>query len=147
MGKGSWDAQVVAGLAPGADDIVLPKGSSSVFCSTNVAYVLRNLGVDQLVLVGGLTDQCVESAVRDACDAGFLVTLVADACVTHSAERHANSLRAVAGYCRRATTAQVVAELAGGPAPGALDAASRRALDTKQPAYVRFEVVDGVLRP
>ena len=142
MGKGSWEAQVVAGLAPGADDIVLPKGSSSVFCSTNVAYVLRNLGVDQLVLVGGLTDQCVESAVRDACDAGFLVTLVADACVTHSAERHANSLRAVAGYCRRATTAQVVAELAGGPAPGALDAASRRALDTKQPAYVRFEVVD-----
>ncbi|KAK7254478.1 isochorismatase [Aureococcus anophagefferens] len=141
VGKGSWEAQVVAGLAPGADDIVLPKGSSSVFCSTNVAYVLRNLGVDQVVLVGGLTDQCVESAVRDACDAGFLVTLVADACVTHSAERHANSLRAVAGYCRRATTAQVVAELAGGPAPGALDAASRRALDTKQPAYVRFEVV------
>ncbi|KAH8055263.1 ATP binding protein [Aureococcus anophagefferens] len=65
VGKGSWEAQVVAGLAPGADDIVLPKGSSSVFCSTNVAYVLRNLGVDQVVLVGGLTDQCVESAVVD----------------------------------------------------------------------------------
>ena len=36
VGKGSWEAQVVAGLAPGADDIVLPKGSSSVFCSTNL---------------------------------------------------------------------------------------------------------------
>jgi len=50
-----------------------------------------------LVCCGGLTDQCVESAVRDACDAGFLVTLATDACVTHSAERHEASLRAVAG--------------------------------------------------
>jgi ureidoacrylate peracid hydrolase len=29
-----------------------------------------------------MTDQCVESAVRDACDLGYLVTLVTDACVT-----------------------------------------------------------------
>ena len=44
--------------------------SSSVFISTNLAYKLRNLGCEQVVLVGGLTDQCVDSAVRDACDLG-----------------------------------------------------------------------------
>jgi hypothetical protein len=33
-----------------------------------------------------MTDQCVESAVRDACDLGYLVTLVSDACTTDSAE-------------------------------------------------------------
>ena len=55
------------------DEIVLPKGSSSVFVSTNITYLLNNLDVEQLVICGGLTDQCVESAVRDACDAGFLL--------------------------------------------------------------------------
>lgn len=34
------------------------------------------------------TDQCVEHAVRDACDLGYLVTLVTDACATYSEQRH-----------------------------------------------------------
>ena len=55
--------------------MVFPKTSSSVFISTNLDYVLRCLGVRQLVIVGCLTDQCVESAVRDACDLHYLVTL------------------------------------------------------------------------
>lgn len=32
-----------------------------------------------MVLAGALTDQCVESAVRDACDLQYLVTLVTGA--------------------------------------------------------------------
>ncbi len=36
--------------------------------STNVDYILRNLGVRQIVICGCLTDQCISSAVRDACD-------------------------------------------------------------------------------
>ncbi|MGH6893164.1 MAG: hypothetical protein ACREEP_12975, partial [Dongiaceae bacterium] len=31
-------------------------------------------------------DQCVESAIRDACDLGYLVTRATDACLTHSQE-------------------------------------------------------------
>ncbi|MEM6439622.1 MAG: isochorismatase family cysteine hydrolase [Pseudomonadota bacterium] len=111
--KGSWDAQVLEAIAPGEDEIVLPKTSSSVFISTNIDYVLRNLGVRQVAISGLLTDQCVESAVRDACDMGFLVTLVTDACLTYSAERQANSLSAIKGYCRQVTTAELIAELGG----------------------------------
>ena len=33
----------------------------------------------QVVMAGALTDQCVESAVRDACDLQYLVTLVTGA--------------------------------------------------------------------
>lgn len=33
--------QVLACIAPGPDEIVLPKTSSSVFCSTNIDYILR----------------------------------------------------------------------------------------------------------
>lgn len=109
--RGSWDGQVLDALAPGEDEIRLPKSSSSVFMSTNIDYVLRCLGVRQLVLSGIVTDQCVEGAVRDACDLGYLVTLVTDACATYSQERHDNSLRAIRGYCRQVTTDALLAEL------------------------------------
>lgn len=111
VAKGSWDGKVIDELAPGDDEIVLPKSSSSVFVSTHIDYILRNLGVKQLVLSGIVTDQCVESAIRDACDLGYLVTQVTDACLTYTQERHDNSLRTIKGYCRQKTTDQVIAEL------------------------------------
>lgn len=110
--KGSWDGKVIDELAPLEDEIRLPKSSSSVFVSTHIDYLLRNLGIRQLVISGLITDQCVESAIRDGCDLGYLVTEVTDACLTYSQERHDNSLRAIKGYCRQRTTDQVMAELA-----------------------------------
>lgn len=112
--RGSWDGKVIDELAPGEDEIVLPKTSSSVFVSTHVDYILRNLGVKQLVLAGLLTDQCVESAVRDACDLGYLVTLVTDACASITPERHENSLRTIKGYCRQITTDALIREIGQG---------------------------------
>lgn len=111
--KGSWDGKVIDQIAPVGDEIVLPKTSSSVFVSTHIDYILRNLGVRQIVLAGLVTDQCVESAIRDACDLGYLVTQVTDACLTYTQERHDNSLRAIKGYCRQLTTAELVEELTG----------------------------------
>ncbi|WP_264211142.1 isochorismatase family cysteine hydrolase [Leisingera thetidis] len=111
--KGSWDGKVIDQIAPEGDEIVLPKSSSSVFVSTHIDYILRNLGVKQFVLSGLLTDQCVEGAIRDACDLGYLVTQVTDACLTYSQERHDHSLRTIQGYCRQVTTQELVDELAG----------------------------------
>ena len=111
--KGSWDGKVIDEIAPGDDEIVLPKSSSSVFVSTHIDYLLRNLGVRQLVISGLVTDQCVESAVRDACDLGYLVTLVPDACATYSQERHDDSLRAIKGYCRQVSTDALIKEIGG----------------------------------
>jgi ureidoacrylate peracid hydrolase len=110
--KGSKDAQVVRELAPGADEILFPKTSSSVFISTNIDYVLRNLGVRYLIIAGCLTDQCVDSAVRDACDLGYLVTVPTDACLTLSQERHDSSLRNNRGYCRQITSRALLDEIA-----------------------------------
>ena len=110
--RGSWDALVLSEIAPADDEIVLPKTSSSVFISTNIDYVLRNLGVRSLIIAGGLTDQCVDSAVRDACDLGYLVTVPTDACATLSPERHDWSLRNNRGYCRQRSTQELVDEIA-----------------------------------
>jgi len=112
VARGSWDAKVLDAIAPDDDEIVLAKTSSSVFISTNIDYVLRNLGVRSLIIAGVLTDQCIDSAVRDACDLGYLVTVPTDACATLSAERHDWSLRNNRGYCRQVTTQALVAEIA-----------------------------------
>ena len=109
--KGSWDARVIDAIAPTEDEIHFPKTSSSVFISTNIDYVLRNLGVKQLVISGLVTDQCIESAIRDACDLGYLVTQVTDACATYTEARHQSSLNAIKGYCRQVETAALVAEI------------------------------------
>jgi hypothetical protein len=63
----------VPSLTPVGDEIMLPKTSSGVFNSTNVDYLLKNLGIRYLIVVGILTDQCVDMAVRDAADRGYLV--------------------------------------------------------------------------
>jgi ureidoacrylate peracid hydrolase len=109
--KGSPDAKMPSELAPGDDEMIFPKTSSSVFISTNIDYVLRNLGTRYLIIVGCLTDQCVDSAIRDACDLGYLVTVPTDACVTLSAERHEWSLRNNSGYCRQCSTGELLAEI------------------------------------
>ena len=110
--KGSYDARVVDALEPAGDEIIFPKTSSSVFISTNIDYVLRNLGTRYLIIAGCLTDQCVDSTVRDACDLGYLVTVPTDACLTLSPERHDWSLRNNRGYCRQRSTREMLEEIA-----------------------------------
>ncbi len=109
--KGSREAEVIDALAPLDNEIVIPKTSSSLFNSTNFEYVLRNLGVEYLMVMGMITDQCIETTVRDGCDRGFLMTVVEDACAANAEQRHEESLIGIDGYCRRRTTEALIAEL------------------------------------
>ncbi len=110
--KGSREAQVIPEVAPLANEIIIAKTASGIFNATNIDYVLRNLRIDYLVVYGVMTDQCVESAVRDAADRGFLVTQVEDACAAETEAGHRRSIEAMAGhYCRMRTTDQLIGEL------------------------------------
>jgi len=109
--RGSWEAQVLSAITPANDEIVLPKTSSSLFNSTVIDYLLRNLGVRQVLVTGFLTDQCVDHTIRDGADRGYLMVCVEDACATETPERHDGALALFKGYCRRLSTGQVLAEL------------------------------------
>jgi len=98
----------VPSLMPVGDEIMLPKTSSGVFNSTNIDYVLKNLNVRYLIITGIMTDQCVDMAVRDAADRGYLVTCVSDACAAATPERHEGALKAFGGYCWQADTQTIV---------------------------------------
>ena len=109
--KDSLEGRVIDALAPTDDEIVLPKTASGVFNATNIEYVLRNIGIERLALVGVYTHQCVESAVRDAADRGFLVTLVEDACAARTPADHEASIKTMSGYARIMQTADVLTQL------------------------------------
>ncbi|MDH2184760.1 cysteine hydrolase [Pseudomonas sp. GD03651] len=114
--KGSYPAGIIDALAAGENEVVLPKTSSGVFNSTNIDYVLRNLQTRHLIVAGIVTDQCVDMAVRDAADRGYLVTLVEDACATYTPARHQACLEAIKGYCWITDTDTVLQRLQEMPA-------------------------------
>ncbi|MFG0287429.1 MAG: cysteine hydrolase family protein [Rhodopirellula sp. JB044] len=91
---GSREAEFIDQVAPAPayDEIVINKTASGVFSSTNLHYVLKNLGIESLFVVGVYTNECVETTIRDACDLGYLVTMVEDCCATVTPELHEASL-------------------------------------------------------
>ncbi|MFW6732427.1 MAG: cysteine hydrolase family protein [Synechococcus sp.] len=117
---GSRATQVIPELAPLADELVLPKSSSSPFSSTTLDYLLRNIGIRTLVVMGLLTDQCIDHTVKDAADRGYRVVCLVDACQAETPERHATALACFQGYCTQIPVAvfeaQVMATLLLNPA-------------------------------
>jgi ureidoacrylate peracid hydrolase len=103
--------ELVSELSPAtANEICLPKTSSSVFQSTNIDYILRNLGTKSIIVCGVLTDQCVDHAVRDACDLGYGVTLVEDACAAFTKARHETAIQTLQGYVDRIMSTDAICQ-------------------------------------
>ena len=85
---GSKESEFLPQVAPLDNEIIINKTASGVFSSTNLNYVLQNLSVHELVVAGVYTNECVETTIRDACDLGYLVSMVDDACTTVTPELH-----------------------------------------------------------
>lgn len=107
--KGSKEAQVLEPIKPIHDEIVIKKTASGVFSSTNLEYVLKNVGIETLFVTGVLTDECVETTVREAADRSFEVVVIEDACATFTKEAHKRSLLALdKTYAQLMTTEEVL---------------------------------------
>jgi nicotinamidase-related amidase len=110
---GSPDAEILPELAPVGDELVFSKTAGSVFCATNIEYVLRNLGITTLVVTGIVTSGCVHTAVTDAADRGFHVILVEDGCGALVPEMHWASIRILRDvYAKILSTSEVVERVA-----------------------------------
>ncbi|AKJ96365.1 N-carbamoylsarcosine amidase [Thioalkalivibrio versutus] len=109
---GSKDAEFVEQVAPVGDEIVLDKTASGVFNSTNLHYILHNLNISALFIVGVYSNECVSTAVRDACDLGFYVTLMDDATATVTPEMQKATLTTIKDrYARVMTTDEAIREI------------------------------------
>jgi nicotinamidase-related amidase len=94
---GSKETEILEELAPLPGEVVLNKTTSSVFPSSNADFVLRNMGIDTLIMTGVATANCVESSARNAGDLGYRVLLVEDACADLTAQRHEHTMRHLHG--------------------------------------------------
>jgi len=109
---GTKEAEFLTEVAPQNDEIVINKTASGVFSSTNLNYVLTNMDIEALYVCGVYTNECVETTIRDACDLGYLVTLVEDACTTVTKELHEASLATLRDrYARVITTDEAIEEI------------------------------------
>lgn len=90
---GSKDAEVVSELKPTNKDIVLYKRSYSGFRETGLSYILRDLGVDTVILTGIHTHICVLHTAIDAFYERFKIVLVKDAVAALSQEDHEYAIK------------------------------------------------------
>jgi nicotinamidase/pyrazinamidase len=89
---GTWGAQVIEALKPDGDDYVIKKWRYSAFFATPLDLLLGELTVDTIVLVGVLTDVCIQHTAADAYFRGYK-TIVPRACTaTISEERKTYAL-------------------------------------------------------
>ena len=86
--RGTFEHRWSPTLAPAPGELVLDKNTSSAFSSAGIEWLLRNMDVETLVLVGMATDMCVETTARDAADRGFNVIVVEDATATFFEHHH-----------------------------------------------------------
>lgn len=69
-------------VAPLEDEKVVLKHKANSFYQTDLCAHLQDHKIKHLVVVGAMTQNCIDSTVRAAVDLGFTCSVVDDACAT-----------------------------------------------------------------
>jgi len=76
--KDTWNTDILDELRPQAGDPVIYKTRYRGFYRTELDSVLKELGVQWLIVAGATTSVCVESTIRDAMYRDYSCVLLAD---------------------------------------------------------------------
>jgi ureidoacrylate peracid hydrolase len=90
---GSWGHQVVDELAP--SDLMVEKVGYDAFYATRLEWILRKVGVRNLLVAGIVTNGGVSSTVRGAHVREFHVTVLEDGCAAFTRELHDAAIAAL----------------------------------------------------
>ncbi len=93
--KDGQDSQLVPELTPQGDEIVILKTTDSALTGTNLRLILHNMGIENVVVAGIFTDQCVSSTVRSLADESFNVIVVDDCCAAATDKLHQRELEII----------------------------------------------------
>lgn len=89
---GTPEAEIHSDVAPTAQDIVLGKHTTSMFIGTHFEPMLRNRGIETLIVTGLNTEMGIASTARDASARGFYTVVAEDAVSTSDEEVHVSCL-------------------------------------------------------
>lgn len=93
LAAGGPGARIAQQLLPAAPDYLLLKPRHSVFRDTPLRDLLRDLGVERLVLAGVATDQCVLVSLAEARMLDMQAIVPSDCVATQSAARDRAALK------------------------------------------------------
>ncbi|MGQ3214874.1 MAG: cysteine hydrolase family protein [Shinella sp.] len=110
----------IPAVAPQAGDTVVVKNFPNSFRETTLQQTLQDGGIEEVVVVGAMSDVCIDATARAAADLGYGLTVVHDACATRdkafgdsvvpAAQVHATIMSALEfGYGKVTTTADFLA--------------------------------------
>jgi ureidoacrylate peracid hydrolase len=75
-------------VKPAEGELVFPKTNGGAFTGTNMDFVLRNMDIENIIVTGFLTDQCVLATAICGAVIGYDVLLIEDACTGTTRENH-----------------------------------------------------------
>jgi len=117
--EGTWNADFCAEMKPAEGDIrIVGKRGLDAFPNTSLEKELVDNGIETLVICGFLTNCCVESTMRTACEKGFNVVTLTDCCAATSQEGHDAATTGTFGmFSLPMTAADFAAKLPAPPKP------------------------------
>jgi ureidoacrylate peracid hydrolase len=84
---GTWGGEIPSEFAPLPGEIVAHEHwCSSGFSNTDLDLLLKQQGIQQLIMIGLIAHTCLDATVRSAVDLGYQVTVVRDATASYSEE-------------------------------------------------------------
>ncbi len=89
------EGMVLKELEPMKKEIVLTKNGPEIFEDTNLDTLLKNGGIETMIVAGVLTNECVETAVIEAVKRDYTVIVVKDATAAFSQDLQESSLESI----------------------------------------------------
>lgn len=83
---GSKGAEIHSSVAPQGSEEIILKHRPNSFVETGLQDMLQARGVTRLIIIGAMSQMCIDATARAARDLGYEVTVIHDACAARDAE-------------------------------------------------------------
>ena len=97
LSRGNPGHELYSQLDVKAEDLIVEKTRFSAFIqgSSNLDQILKNLGIDTVIVTGAVTNVCCEATARDAMMLNYKTVFVSDANAARNDEDHNASLSSI----------------------------------------------------
>ena len=115
--RGEPGHDIIPELYPAAGEPVIDKPGKGAFYQTDLELMLKNRGIETLLVCGVTTEVCVNTTVREANDRGFRCIVLSDCCASYFPEFHDVDLKMIKAqggiFGSVSTSMPVIAALSG----------------------------------